>query len=254
MSEDRPVILSVAGYDPVAGAGLLADVKTIEAFNAYGMGVMTALTYQHESYCAGYDWLEVEQLIRQLDVLYQRYRFSAVKIGMIHYPEMFAEVMRWIQVHAPGIPIVWDPVLGASRGESFHKELPRNSFWSQFTLLTPNLNEALHMFGTNKLAILQQQVRHGELPSVLLKGGHSESEMITDYLIEKDGVTAFDGVRYPGQQKHGSGCVLSAAIASLLGRGVELKEACRQGKRYMNNFLVSHSGLLGYHIYQKYDG
>jgi hydroxymethylpyrimidine/phosphomethylpyrimidine kinase len=245
--KERPCILSIAGYDPGAGAGLLADIKTIEAHQGYGMGAMTALTYQNDVDFDGFEWLSVEQVIRQIEVLLQRHTFHAVKIGMIQYPQMFSRVMQLLRSELPDVPVVWDTVLGASSGYDFHEEILLCSEWQHITLATPNIEESVRIFGTEDTAILQKKVQEGQVQAILLKGGHSKGDEVCDYLIKKEEIVSYEGMRFSHITKHGTGCVLSASIATLLGKGRSLEDACGEAKEYIHQFITSNSLRLGYH-------
>ena len=121
-------------------------------------------------------------------------------------------------------------------------------FRSKIDLLTPNKPEAELLFGTSDALKIQDIVRKFELCSVLLKGGHSNDDA-NDLLINCNSVIEITGERFnnnPG--KHGSGCVLSAAICAQLAIGKSLETACIKAKKYVERYILSSNHLLGKHF------
>ena len=248
MQPSRPYVLSIAGFDPSGGAGVLADCKTFEQHGVYGFGVCTAWTVQTDDSFLQLHWLTAEQVIEQLQPLLKKFVVSACKIGIIHSPETLIEVIRILKEHNPAIQIVWDPVLKASAGYDFHST---NTFHSleailaSISLVTPNYDELLRLRTITNAVLINDN--RAIFSSVLLKGGHRPDAPGIDTLYEPTGATVIaPGVEkvYP---KHGSGCVLAAAITARLAQGHSLKEACRLAKQYIETFLNSNQSLLGYH-------
>src|SRR5579872_773482 len=83
MPKERPCVLSIAGFDPSGGAGVLADIKTFEQHKVLGMGVVTGLTFQNESEFDGVKWIPTDDIIRQIEILTRKYKFKFIKIGML---------------------------------------------------------------------------------------------------------------------------------------------------------------------------
>ena len=245
----RPLVLTIAGLDPSAGAGLTADLKTFERHDTYGMSVCTALTIQNESEFRNLRWLSLGEIQRQLDVLLDRHRFSAVKIGLIKGPDVLHELIVTLLRVRPETPIVLDPVLKASAGFAFRSPSGSRRFLKDLKgigLLTPNREEVTALAGTDD----PREAAAGlsfQFP-VLLKGGHDPLRPGVDQLYNNGHLQEeFLPDQLKVYPKHGSGCVLSAAIAANLAGGIELKEACRRAKRYTETFLASTPTLLGYH-------
>ena len=232
----RPAVLSIAGLDPSGGAGILADIKTFEQHKVQGFGVCTALTYQTENKFLGLDWLSNKQLLDQFAPLFEQYDIKAVKIGLIQHAQL-----KFTLNHLPkNIPIIWDPVLNASAGFDFENELDFNTIQEILpfiTLITPNLEE----YASLELGNIKST-------NVLLKGGH-HNENKNDRLILTNGEThEIIGEKFTKAfNKHGTGCILSSAIASNLALGCTLEQACILAKKYVENILKSNDGLLAYH-------
>jgi hydroxymethylpyrimidine/phosphomethylpyrimidine kinase len=245
--EERPYLLTIAGFDPSAGAGILADIKTFEINKVYGQAVATSLTFQNESSFEGLDWVSETAILRQIDVLASINKFQWIKIGLIQDLDVLDNIVDHLKTLNPECQIIWDPILKASAGFTFHQEIDREKLKhiaSSLTLITPNMVEIQMLFP--EMAVHDATAELAKYCHVLLKGGHSEDNA-DDILCMTDGkVHKFKGTRLPFD-KHGTGCVFSAAILTNLAKGYELPEACREAKDYVTDFIGSHQSLLGYH-------
>ena len=244
----RPYALTIAGFDPSAGAGLLADVKTLEASGVYGLGVCTALTVQNDVAFERVRWVPAAEIREQLQILLARFPFDFVKIGLVESLPQLLELVGWLKGQNPRLQIVWDPVLKATAGYEFHPPTDPNllrALCSEMALITPNQPEMLRLWPAESAEAAAVTV--GAFCPVLLKGGHAEGEFSTDVLMEDGRRHAFSAARLPHGAKHGSGCVLSAAVLAGLAKGQNLVEACQVGKDYVSAFLASNDSLLGYH-------
>ena len=245
MSIKENMVLCLSGFDSTGGAGILSDIKTIEATGAYGMGILTANTIQTEDQFISNEWINQEYLINQLTTLLTKYRFKAIKIGIIENFSFLKKVIDIINEKQSDVKIIWDPVLKSTSGHEFHSQINQDlliNILSKINLITPNLIEYKVFFENgpaNELSI--------NCP-VLLKGGHDNSRRITDRLYINDKEYQFNGTRSK-YSKHGSGCVLSSAIASFLAQNNSLIEACKKAKDYLNYFIDSDQSLLGKHLY-----
>lgn len=246
----RPNILSIAGFDPSGGAGVLADVKTAESNGVYCCGVITSLTYQNDAEFDDVDWIETENIIRQIHVLKRRISFDAVKIGLVADISTLETIVYYVKDALGSIPIVWDPILKATAGFEFHnEEMTSNCFniLRQLALLTPNIPESELLFKTSKPQELHSLIKEEKLCSILLKGGHSSGNDSIDFLIDRNNTRDIPGVKFSGFEKHGTGCILSSAIASGLSKGLSMYESCLFAKKYVSSIITSNAMLLGYH-------
>lgn len=249
MSDTRPTVLSIAGFDPSAGAGVLADVKTFEAFGVYGMGVVSALTYQNDVDFEKVEWLSLSKIIGQIEVLQKRFAFEYIKIGLIEDLEVLQRLISYLTSPISHPKIIYDPILKASAGFEFYKNKDQKlleKICSQLYLITPNIPEALQL-GTHKDA--EKNAKHlSTFCNVYLKGGHSVEKKGFDLLFTKDKKEVlFPTTAEHVPPKHGSGCVLSSAITANLTMGLSLEQACLEAKKYITEFLSSNDTLLGYH-------
>lgn len=246
MQTERPFVMSIAGYDPSGGAGLLADIKTFEQLTVQGLGICTAMTVQTELQFFSIEWHPLETILSSIDILMKNYPIKAIKIGVVKDAEFLIEIIKTIKLNSSEAIIVWDPVLKSTSEFSFfdlNTISKLKNVLSQIDLLTPNYNE-YRILQENRL------LNNAENScSVLIKGGHREDKQGTD-ILWKNGIEILiepndkNQVFYP---KHGSGCVLSSAITCHLAKGENLETACRKGKSYIEKFLTSNPTLLGFH-------
>ena len=244
----RPYVLSIAGFDPSAGAGLLADVKTLEASGVYGLGVCTALTIQNDVAFERVDWVPAGSIRDQVRILLARFRVDFIKIGLVESLPGLLELVSWLKGQNSRLQLVWDPVLQATAGYEFHPETDRKllrALCARMALITPNRPEIQRLWPHESADAAAALV--SAFCPVLLKGGHAETELATDVLLAGGGRHEFSAPRLPHGAKHGSGCVLSAAVLAQLAKGTSLVEACRRGKDYTTAFLASNDTRLGYH-------
>ncbi|MEG0927679.1 hydroxymethylpyrimidine/phosphomethylpyrimidine kinase [Chryseobacterium sp.] len=245
MQKEYPFVISIAGFDPSGGAGLLSDIKTLEQIKVMGLGICTALTLQTDSQCLSLEWRSIDEIVREINVLMSHYPVSVVKIGIVKDAEFLIEIINTVKACRADAKIVWDPVLKSTSEFTFFNlktlSLLKNRV-DEISLITPNYNE-YSVLKDNDLLSKESAC------SVLIKGGHREDLLGTDVLVE-DGIETLlapsngDFVYHP---KHGSGCVLSSAIAGELAKGENLETACRKGKLYIEKFLKSSPSLLGTH-------
>lgn len=234
----RPYVLSIAGLDPTGGAGILADIKTFEQIGVQGFGVSTATTYQTEERYFGQHWMDLEQVIFQIDPLLDRYSIEFIKIGLIENFEILDKLIQYLRSKGTYY-IVWDTILSTSSGTQIHEDTTNlHKVLQEIDLITPNVPEALKLFGTSNV----EKIAY-ERASVLLKGGHDNFH---DILVEENNITQFPGEAIEWK-KHGTGCILSAAIVAYLGLGFSLTESCEKAKKYVENRMNSNSSLLAFH-------
>lgn len=245
MVEKRVSALSIAGFDPSGGAGILADIKTFEANKIRGMGALSAITFQNDIEFDNVRWLETTEILNQISTLQRRFKWNSVKIGLVKDLETLECIINSISTSQ----IVWDPIIRASAGFEFHKTINNQQLigvLKKIDLITPNIDEIKFLTGlTNPIEAAKELSKYC---NVLLKGGHNEEEPGVDYLfmqhkIEKIVPTEKNNI-YP---KHGSGCVLSAAIVANLAKENDLTTACHHAKKYIEQFLASNPYLLGVH-------
>ncbi|MEA5256794.1 hydroxymethylpyrimidine/phosphomethylpyrimidine kinase [Arcicella aquatica] len=247
---NRPFVLSIAGLDPSAGAGILADIKTFEQHQIYGLGVCSAITFQHDNHFEGVTWLDNQTIIHQAKLLFDKYPIDFVKIGLVQSLKDLDEIINTLLSWNSTIKIIWDPILKASAGFDFHENINQillEKILKKIYLITPNLPE-LQLLVVGGSSVEQKAFGLSKFCNVYLKGGHSDNEICKDILFTGINTFSFTAERIPNGEKHGSGCVLSSAITANLSKGLSLEETCENAKHYMNQFLKSNPSLLGYHF------
>ena len=248
MAEKLTYALTIGGFDGSAGAGILADVKAMAHFGVYAQSVCTALTEQNEDAFVAPGWIIWERIEAQLDTLFRKHTFEFVKIGLVEKPKILKRIVDYVREKSPKAFIVWDPIASASAGYHFMRGIEQDDFlpiMSNIDLVTPNAEEfALLGLG---LAASRDQIELGKDFAILLKGGHSVGGDSVDTLWTKDGKQyKFSSPRIPGDGKHGTGCNLSSAIVANLALGKSLTESCQIAKNYMDEFIKSGEGRLGF--------
>ncbi len=251
-SDNKIYALSIAGFDPSAGAGILADIKTFESIGVYGLGICSAITYQNDISFERVDWIKKEQIREQFYVLSKRFKIEFIKIGLVESPDTLIYILDFLKTGNNEIKIIWDPILKASAGFDFHPlfdEKNMEAIYKQLYLITPNREEIKRLVPHFDEI---EGARHiGKSCSVLLKGGHAEGEKLVDILFTNNRESNYYADRIPNGAKHGSGCVLSSAITGYLAQRKEINEACKKGKEYIHEFLSSSETLLGIHYKEK---
>jgi hydroxymethylpyrimidine/phosphomethylpyrimidine kinase len=246
---ERPKVLVVAGYDQSGGAGVLADVKTLEAHGVYAYAVCTALTFQNERKISRVDWMTEQDVLEQIELCFASADFVWAKIGITPSLEAAGSIIRHLKRLSPQVKVVLDPVIRATSGQEFWTG--DHDAWEtvaeQCFLVTPNWEEIGWLYPGGEV-----MERCGELSRrgchIYLKGGHHPGKPGRDLLWTNGEVNILDpageGVVYP---KHGSGCVLASSLAGNLALGHPLPVAARLAKRYTEIFLRSNQTLLGWH-------
>lgn len=249
MYENRPFVMSLAGFDPSGGAGLLADCKTFENLKTYGLAIPTANTLQTEHAFHWLNWQELSRVIESLNTILSAYDVKAIKIGIVPNIEFLKNCVQTIKKTNKDIAIIWDPILKSSSGFSFMESDDHNDLietLQNIDLITPNFTE-IHQLIQSEDTALKKATILSHYCAVLLKGGHNEDAMGTDYLIQKGEAICLLPTEQISYSKHGSGCVLASAICSYIAKGLLLEQACIEAKNYIERFLNSNPTLLGYH-------
>ncbi len=237
------VLLTIAGFDPSGGAGILADLKTFAAHNCYGVAAITALTVQNTQAVASVHATHSKVLKGTLQSLLADGHVKAIKIGMLANREN-AEVVGEILQANPSLPSVLDPVWRAASGAELMNKLGfeylRDHLLRQVTLITPNLAEAaaltdLKVESQESMKAAAQKLAEMGARAVVVTGGHLEKAVDVFY----DGTTmeAFVGDHVKPDNTHGTGCTFSAAVASNLALGRQLRDSIVLAKAYVTEAI-----------------
>lgn len=245
MPASPPVILTIAGSDCSAGAGLQADLKTFQYFGVFGMTAVTCVVAETPNIVRSVHPVPPAILQDQLHVLLEAFPIAAIKTGMLFSKAHIVAVTEILQEHR-GIPLVIDPVMIASTGDPLLEDNAIAAYKERLfplaTVITPNLDEAEVLWGSparDEMAIeraaRELSARHG--CAVLLKGGHLGGPECADLLVENDLPTWFRSPRIETAAAHGTGCTLSAAIAANLALGKDLHDSVSLAKGFLSRTL-----------------
>ncbi|QKJ62419.1 hydroxymethylpyrimidine/phosphomethylpyrimidine kinase [Flavobacterium sp. M31R6] len=249
MSENRPIDLTIAGFDPSGGAGVLADIKTFEQHKVYGFAINTANTIQTENVFHKIQWTAIDFVLESITTLLNSYAISAVKIGIVPSLDYLKQIVFCLKKHSPSIKIIWDPILKSSTEFDFlsiENQETLIEILQQIVLITPNYNEIKH-FNPEEKDPQKIAKFFSTYCSILLKGGHNSDEIGVDYLFTTNNIYTYLPKTIECYEKHGSGCVLSSAITANLALGQNLQTACGNAKTYTEKYLLSNPTKLGFH-------
>ena len=239
-------VLSIAGSDSIGGAGIQADLKTFSALGVYGMTAITALTAQNTQSVLHIMPASEQNLRLQLEAVFTDVVPDAVKIGMLHNEALIEVVIKAIDRYRPR-NIVLDPVMISTSGCALLSptsvDLLKNELMPRCNIVTPNLLEAQALAG-HKITDIRSLYAAGEeltkmCAAVLIKGGHSEGNDVSDYLFEigKECPECYTIRRVDTVNTHGTGCTLSSAIAANLALGYDLHTSVARAKDYISKAI-----------------
>lgn len=232
-----PVILLISGMDPTGGAGMSADIRTCARTGSYPLSCVTALTVQNQHGVKSINPTHPDLLRDQIDAAVEAARPDAVKIGLLPTPETVETVAESIRRHNLENVVV-DPVMApTAAGELIYRrdDTARAMIRSLFplaSLVTPNVQEA------SLFRAMAGRPLNTLSPYQLLKGGDADSEACTDSLYRgSELLQEYTTPRIASPNLHGTGCVLSSAIASYLGHGLDMAEAVGRAKRFVHDAI-----------------
>ncbi|MFD1141831.1 bifunctional hydroxymethylpyrimidine kinase/phosphomethylpyrimidine kinase [Larkinella insperata] len=238
--------LTIAGSDSGGGAGIQADLKTFAALGCYGMSVLTALTAQNTKAVTGIFPVPPAFIAEQIKAVLSDIGADAVKIGMLHSPEVI-EVVAKTLVEFGATNIVLDPVMVAKSGDKLLQDEAVDALKTYLlpisTVITPNLPETSVLLGravetqADMLPAAVDLARFGSR-TVLVKGGHLTTEESADLLYLATGEHHwFATPRIATENSHGTGCTLSSAIAAGLAKKRSVEESVSAAKSYLTHAL-----------------
>ena len=241
-------VLSIAGSDCSAGAGIQADLKTFVANGVYGMTVITSLTAQNPEKVKMIEDVSIEMLKNQIEAIFDVIEVLAVKIGMLNSKEN-VEVIYSNLLKYEAKNIVLDPVMIATSGKSLIKDETKdflvNKLFKIADIITPNLDETKEIVkiilknknienidSVEKMKIYGKIIADFTKKWVLIKGGHLSNSAV-DILLNSDETYILEGKKIFSNNTHGTGCSLSSAIASNLAKGYSMLESVKKAKNFV---------------------
>ena len=241
-------VLSIAGSDCSAGAGIQADLKTFVANGVYGMTVITSLTAQNPQKVKMLEDVSIEMLEKQIEAIFDVMEVSAVKIGMLNSKEN-GEVIYEKLLKYKVKNIVLDPVMIATSGNSLIKDETKdflvNKLFKIVDIITPNLDETkeivkiiLNNENIENIDSIEKMKNYGKVIAdftkkwVLVKGGHLSNSAV-DILLNNDETYILEGEKISSNNTHGTGCSLSSAIASNLAKDYSMLDSVKKAKNFV---------------------
>ena len=244
MTKEKKTALTIAGSDSSGGAGIQADIKTMQANGVYAMSAITALTAQNTTGVTGIMEVSPEFLEKQLDAVITDIRPDAVKIGMVSSEKLKKMILKKLkEYHLKNIVV--DPVMIATSGSRLISETAIDTLKTQLlpmaAVITPNIPEAevlaeMEIRSEEDMVEAAKKIHEMYHCAVLCKGGHSLNDA-NDLLYQNGKATWFHGKRINNPNTHGTGCTLSSAIASNLAKGYSLEESIQRAKEYISGAL-----------------
>lgn len=243
-------ILTIAGSDSGGGAGIQADLKTITMLGQYGGSVITSITAQNTLGVQDAFALPSNIVAAQLDAVLKDINFAAAKTGMLANGEIIETVCEKIKEYQLSNIIV-DPVMVATSGDVLLENAALDRLINQLLplafLVTPNMHEAaiLSQMKVGTLDDMKQAARIIKTLGpqyVLVKGGHLPDKAV-DILYDGQDFVFFSADKIETKNTHGTGCTLSAAIASFLGMGLSVKMAVERAKAYLTEAIINSNYL-----------
>ncbi len=249
-------VLTIAGSDSSGGAGIQADIKTIQALKLFATSAITAITAQNTLGVRSVQDILPDMVRDQIDAVFEDIRPDAVKIGMVSSAEIVSVIADALMRHGAQHVVV-DPVMVATSGSELIRTDAITALEERLfplaQVITPNVPEAEALSGMSIMCaddmvqaarvIAEKVAPDGGVyrkPAVLVKGGHAldELEGASDFLLDEDGEEVWlTAPRIDNPNAHGTGCTLSSAIACGLAKGLSVEESCRQAKAYISGAL-----------------
>ena len=256
-------VLTIAGSDSGAGAGVQADARTIEALGGFAVMAITAITAQNLHGVRDWQPVAPRLLAAQLDAVFEDFKVGAVKTGLLPGAAVIRAVRdRLVKRHVSGAasapggrapPLVVDPVIGSTTGTRFLSagaiKMLRTELFPLAALVTPNWPEAALLSGLPVTSVAEAECAGHRLlelgcAAVLVKGGHGPGKQVCDVLVTATGGRwLYASERVATQNLHGTGCTLSAAVATHLAQGKDLPDAVGAARRYLVRVLRRNRNL-----------
>lgn len=235
-------VLTIAGSDSGGGAGIQADIKTISALGGYAMTAITALTAQNTKGIEGIVEVDPDFVALQARLCLEDIGADAIKVGMMPTAGVIRKICTVLDECVAGIPVVVDPVIGASTGRALSDDESfvalKSMLLKRSAVLTPNVPEAERLTGL-VIGSVEGMIEAGEVicgmgaRAAFVTGGHLEGPEVHDVLIAEGVSKVLSAPRLDGGNTHGTGCTLASALATELAFGTPLPEAAQKARDFV---------------------
>jgi hydroxymethylpyrimidine/phosphomethylpyrimidine kinase len=244
-----PIVLTIAGSDSSAGAGIQADLKTFSALGVYGLSVVTCVVAEIPGKVSRIEPISGEMVREQIDVLAKSFPLDAIKTGLLCSAAIISAVAESMVDLGRKIPLVVDPVITATGGDPLLEpnaiETYQRELFPIASLITPNLDEAAQLLG-DKIQDRESMKRAGKelerkfKTAILLKGGHLPGDDAVDLLFSNGAVVEFSAPFVRDVATHGTGCTYSAAISAGFAAGMSLPDSIARAKKFVTASIANH--------------
>lgn len=238
-----PILLTIAGFDPSCGAGIVADLKTFAAHGCYGVAAITSMTVQNTQGVESVHNTPSAELRGQLEVLAKDCEIAAVKIGMLGNRGNAVVVGEFLDAHKFA-HIVHDPVMKSSSGtellDAGGVKYLATELLKRSSVITPNVPEAEALTGIEIKDVASMEAAARKIlemgaKAVIVKGGHMEKAI--DVLFDGTEMVQLGGDKVKSENTHGTGCTFASAITAQLAAGRTLVEAATLAKAYVTKAI-----------------
>ena len=240
-------ILIIAGSDSSGGAGIQADIKTVRALGGYAMTAITAITAQNTTGVSSVIPLHPKEIEKQILFTSKDIKPDAIKIGMLHSPEVIYAVIRALR-KVRTKKIILDPVMVAKGGFKLINDRAiktlKDKLIKKVHLITPNIPEA-EVLTKTKINSLEDMIYAANIllesgvRNILIKGGHINTKIMQDVFLNSKELKIFKNKKIKTKNTHGTGCTLSSAITTFFACGKNLNKSCELGIKYVNQSIRS---------------
>ena len=239
-------VLIIAGSDSSGGAGIQADIKTVSSLGSYAMTAVTAVTSQNTLGVLSIFSVPPLEISKQIEFTSEDIKPDAIKIGMLGNTKIINAVLKSISKIKVN-KIILDPVMVAKGGarliDNKSIKILKSKLLKKVSLITPNIPEA-EILANQKIFSKEDMITAGKkiitfgAKSVLIKGGHLNSKISYDLLLEKNKTFFFKNRKIKSRHTHGTGCTLSSAIATYFSCGKSLNKSCENAIKYVNQAIT----------------
>jgi hydroxymethylpyrimidine/phosphomethylpyrimidine kinase len=234
------IAMTIAGFDPSGGAGILSDIKTFHALGVYGTAVITALTAQNPSRVEAIEPVSTDFIEKQIETVLEDYNIEYAKSGMLYNTENLKLVSENVLEHE--LNLVVDPVMVAGSGDFLSIEGYAQSLKKYLlphaVLTTPNINEAEQLSGIKILDLedaIKAATEIGKKCNVVITGGHLNGSNV----FFNGSIKVIEGEIIQSENTHGTGCSYSAAITAGLSKGLEILSSIEIAGEFVKNSVIN---------------
>ncbi len=241
---ELPQVMTIAGSDSGGGAGIQADLKTMEALDTFATSAITSITAQNTVGVESIHPVPVEEIEAQVEAIRTDFDLQAVKTGMLGVEPVVERVASYAA--DMDVPFVVDPVMVAASGDQLldhDAAAAYEGLIAESTVVTPNADEAeiltdIPIEDPDSMQAAGQRLVEMGADTALVKGGHvGDEHVVRDVIVTRDDVTTLEHSRVDSDATHGSGCTLSSAIAARLAHGDDIPEAIESGVAFMTRAI-----------------